>query len=144
MPIIITLKSGKAVVVKGESPFPLIETANKGLLQLTDANGNGYWPERNCIQDYSFMPQAQYDKMTAEHKEREAKQKAEAEAQMKKREEMRKRDEEMAEKSRALQLKELARREAKLDEQIRKAQEPVASHRKSFLDRLFGGKKAKP
>jgi hypothetical protein len=153
MPIIITLKTGKTVVVKGESPFPLKETARKGILQLTDANGNGYWPEQSSIQDWAFLPQAKYDEAVAKQKEQAEKQRADAEAKIKRLDEQRKRDDEMQERSRALQMKELARREAKQAENERLERERVEADRarqerreRSVWTRALRafGKKAKP
>lgn len=71
--IIITLKSGKNIVVQGDSPYQLKETARKGVLDLKNAEGDGYWPEMSCIQDYAYISQAKYDEAVAKQRTAEEK-----------------------------------------------------------------------
>jgi regulator of protease activity HflC (stomatin/prohibitin superfamily) len=114
--ILITLKSGKQVVVQGDSPFALKETITKGLLTLMNADGTGYWPEANCVQDWAFLPQAKYDEAMEKQKEADEKrlaQIAHAEEQQKRRDEQQEQDRAAAEAQRKRDLE--ARAEAAAD-----------------------------
>lgn len=114
--ILITLKSGKQIVVQGDSPFALKESITKGLLTLTNADGDGYWPEANCVQDWTYLPQAKYDEAMARQKEADDKrtaQVAHAEERQRQHEEQEKQDRAAAEEQRKREL--AARAEAAAD-----------------------------